>query len=167
MSNKGCEIKWLSESEISIEGIIDEYADFSSLTSRASQVLRVDLSKITRINSSGIRSWIQTILRHKIQLSLRHCSPVVVEQFSMIPEFIGKNGFVESFYGHFVCHDCSHETSHLFQCGIDVFPGESYREEQLEQECPSCSGTMELDHNPEIYFSFLRSMKPRLPQKAS
>lgn len=167
MANKGCNIKWLSGDAISIEGIIDEYADFSSLSRRAEQTLNVDLSGVVRMNSSGIRSWIQSIMRYKVQLVLHNCSPIVVEQFSMIPEFIGRSGSVESFYGQFICSHCSHEGAELFHVGTDVFPGKSYTEQDLERECPSCGEIMELDHNPEIYFSFLRAMKPKLPFQAS
>ena len=167
MGKQGCDIKWTEPDTVVISGIIDEYADFSSLSQRAQQSLNVDLSQVTRMNSSGIRTWIQSIMRHKIELNLTNCSPVVVEQFSMIPEFIGKNGFVESFQAQFICGSCGTETQDTFQVGVDVFPGQNYSDHVLEKTCPSCGQSMDFDHNPEIYFSFLRTMKPRLPKKAS
>ena len=159
---KRCEIKWLSLNEMEISGIVDEYADFSELAQVAEKILTVDFSGVTRMNSSGIRGWIQNVRRHKITLILKNCSSPVVEQFSMIPEFTGKNGFVESFFVHYHCVACEYETRLLLRIGIEIHLGDSpHIDQQLATPCPKCGETLDLDHNPEIYFSFLRPMKPQ------
>jgi len=159
---KHCVINWLADDEVAISGIVDEYADFSEFARCAQNTLTVDFAEVTRMNSSGIRSWIQAIMKHKIKLVLRNCSSVVVEQFSMIPEFVGKNGFVESFYVHYHCVSCQYETKRLFVPGRDIQISESPQvEPHLPEPCPKCADVVELDHNPEIYFAFLRFMKPR------
>lgn len=159
---KHCTIKWLAQNEVTISGIVDEYADFSEFVRCAQNTLIVDFADVTRMNSSGIRSWIQTIMKHKIKLVLRNCSSVVVEQFSMIPEFVGKNGFVESFFVHYHCVACEYETRKLFIPGRDIQICESPQtESRLPSPCPKCGDIVELDHNPDIYFAFLRFMKPR------
>ncbi len=159
---KHCVIKWLAQDEVSISGIVDEYADFSEFARCAQKTLTVDFAEVTRMNSSGIRSWIQTIMKHKIKLVLRNCSSVVVEQFSMIPEFVGKNGYVESFFVHYHCVSCDYELKKLFIPGRDILISEAPQaESRLPNPCPKCGDVVELDHNPDIYFAFLRFMKPR------
>lgn len=160
---KRCTINWLEQNLVSISGIVDEYEDFSEFTRCAQNTLIVDFSGVTRMNSSGIRNWIQAITKHKIKLLLRNCSSVVVEQFSMIPEFVGKNGYVESFFVPYHCVACEYETQKLFITGQDIQICESPEADaQLAEPCPQCGDVVELDHNPEIYFAFLRFMK--LPQ---
>lgn len=138
--------------------MLDEYTDFSELSSHVGKTLRIDLSEVTRVNSTGVRTWIQAMTRNKIRLVLTDCSPVVVEQFSMISEFIGKEGYVESFYALFVCDACEHEEQQLFHVGKDVEVGEI--PELAEKICPDCGEVMECEHNEETYFSFLKMMKP-------
>lgn len=161
MAKKGCVISWSNPQAITITGVVDEYADFSGLASMAQKTLAVDLGGVTRVNSSGIRNWIQTILRNKIQIVLSNCSPVIVDQFSMIPEFIGKSGYVESFYGNFHCASCGYEHAHLFVLGRDVQAGHVRPLIALTQPCPRCPETMDFDHNPDVYFAFLKMVKPR------
>ena len=159
MDLKGCKITWLGERELSISGHVDEYADFSELGPVAQQSLRVNFANVVRVNSSGIRAWIQFILKHKIQLRLYECAPAVVDQFSMIPEFLGKNGFVESFYANYQCSACSFEEKKLFTYGKDYVAGSDQVLAPLSYTCPKCQGKVELDHSPEVYFAFLRLMQ--------
>lgn len=157
---KHCTIQWLGANQVAISGIVDEYADFSEFERCAQQTLTVDFANVTRMNSSGVRSWIQTMTRHKVKLLLRNCSSVVVEQFSMIPEFIGKNGYVESFFVHYHCVSCDYETRQLLVPGKDIQIGDSpHVDLRLPEACPQCGDAVELDHNPDIYFGFLRFMK--------
>lgn len=159
MKEKGCKLDWKSTSSVFITGIVDEYADFSSLATCAGQMLYVDFSGVSRVNSSGLRSWIQTIQRNKIQLVLRDCSPSVVEQFAMIPEFVGKNGVVESFYARYQCVSCMHEENHRYQIGVNLDADTLNLDLQLATPCPQCGDVVELDHHAELYLTFLRSSK--------
>lgn len=158
-------ITWLDAKTVAIAGVVDEYADFTELNLAASTLLTVDFSGVVRMNSSGIRTWVQTIMKNQIQLNLRNCASAVVEQFSMIPEFIGRNGQVESFFVPYHCQSCDYETKRLMRPGLDIPVGVSIDfPTSLAQACPKCGGKVEFDHNPEIYFSFLRYIKS---QKAS
>ncbi len=159
MEAKGCRISWVQENEVRISGVVDEYADFNELGKSSQKTLRVDFSEVSRVNSSGIRAWIQLILKYKIRLRLHHCSPAIVDQFSMIPEFLGKNGFVESFYANYLCGSCAYEEKKFFEQGKDFEPGVEQVKAPLSYECPRCHGNLELDHNPEVYFAFLRLIK--------
>ncbi|NRA63542.1 MAG: hypothetical protein HRU19_03615 [Pseudobacteriovorax sp.] len=153
-----CKIEWLSESKVKISGVIDEFSTFESLFSKNLPEVWIDFSDVTRINSSGIREWVQAVLSTETVLHLENCSSVMVDQFSMIPEFVGKNGRVESFYCHYICDDCSHEDKDLLTVGKTIEPNQDF-EPFLEKPCSNCGGTMELDHNPDIYFAFLRFTK--------
>lgn len=159
MKEKGCKLDWKSTASVFITGMVDEYADFSSLAQSAGQVLYVDFSGVTRVNSSGLRSWIQSIQRHKIQLVLRECSPSIVEQFAMIPEFVGKNGVVESFFARYQCLSCIYEENQRYQIGADQSAEPPKVDVQLANPCPNCGDVVELDHHAELYLNFLQSSK--------
>ena len=157
-----CVIKWVASHEVEISGIVDEYADFAELSRCAQQSLTVDFAGVTRMNSLGIRSWIQTIMKYKIKLQLRNCSSVVVEQFSMIPEFMGKNGDVESFFVHYQCVGCDYETKVLMQPSSDIeLSATPCVDLKMAAPCPKCGEVLELDHDPDFYFTFLRILKTR------
>jgi hypothetical protein len=153
-----CKIEWVSEKRVKISGIIDEFSSFRDLFSHQLEEIWIDFSGVTRINSSGIREWVQAVLSSNVRLHMENCSAVMVDQFSMIPEFIGKNGVVESFFVHYLCDACGHEEKNLCVVGKDIKAEDSYKE-ALDDPCPVCGGVLELDHNPDIYFAFLKFMK--------
>jgi len=157
-----CKIDWTDQKRVKISGVIDEFSSFAEVFNRNPTEIWIDFSGVTRINSSGIREWVQAVLGSSARLHMENCSAVMVDQFSMIPEFIGKNGVVESFFIHYLCDSCGHEEKKLTIVGKDINPGDPYRE-ALDEACPVCGGLMELDHNPDIYFAFLKFMK-RPPQ---
>lgn len=149
-----CKIEWVDKNRVKVIGIIDEFSSFESLFSSAADPLHIDFSEVTRINSSGIREWVQGVLSSTSTLILERCSSVMVDQLSMIPEFIGRNGEVRSFFVHYVCDSCSKEQQEL----VEVTPQLNVaRLESPETSCKSCGGKLSIDHNPDIYFSFLRN----------
>ena len=160
MQSKGCRFDWNSTNSVVISGEIDEYADFTCLNNCSGQILYVDFAKVTRLNSSGLRTWIQTIIKNKIQLVLRECSAVVVEQFAMIPQFIGKNGTIESFFARYQCISCVHEELRRFQVGLNLDLAHPHMDAELKEPCPECGGCLELDQAPEIYLSFIHLSTP-------
>ncbi len=159
MKTKGCKLEWKSTNSVAISGEVDEYADFSTLVQAASQILYVNFARVTRLNSSGLRTWIQTITKNKIQLVLQECSPVVVEQFAMIPDFIGKNGTVESFYARYQCVACLQEELKRFQCGQNLDLADPMIAVELDKPCPKCGDAVELDQSPDVYLSFIKYYK--------
>ena len=153
-----CKIQWLDERRAKVSGVIDEFSSFEELFNKNQEEIWIDFSEVTRINSSGIREWVQAVLGSTARLHLEKCSAVMVDQFSMIPEFIGKNGTIESFFVHYICDSCGHEERELLEVGKDIGGDKTYKE-QLEDPCPSCGHVLELDHNPDIYFAFLKFVK--------
>src|SRR5688572_23269192 len=88
------------ESRVVLSGEITEDADFSPLLLPTKKLV-IDLSQVTRINSSGLREWIEFVRssnRAEVQLVLERCAPIVVTQLNMIWNFAGKDGQVRSVY---------------------------------------------------------------------
>lgn len=158
-----CQLDWKSTQSVAISGEIDEHADFSSFNKLRGQKIYVDFSGVTRLNSSGVRSWIQTIMKNKIQLVLRECSPVVVEQYSLVPQFIGQDGKVESFFARYHCNACTHETLKRFQIGHNLSSSDPKLPLNFEKPCPDCGDVLELDQSPDIYLSIFRKATPGKP----
>jgi anti-anti-sigma regulatory factor len=150
-------LTWRLEEEsgapvLRLYGAIDEDADFTDILESANRYteIRIDLGGITRINSVGVREWVNFVraLDSHESVVLERCVPVVVTQLNMIANFAG-TGRVVSVYAPYVCDECGHEESNLVDTSgtIDV---ESFS----ERTCPNCGETMELDDLPESYFSF-------------
>ena len=157
---KKCEFEWVDDKHLKLSGIIDEYCSFAEVFKKLKDEIWIDFSGITRINSSGVREWVQEVVKSDVKIHFENCSSVIVDQFSMIPEFLGRNGIVESFAVHYVCENCSFETQKNFVVGKDIQPGKEDYDEVSEIKCPSCGyEQMELDHNPDIYFAFLKFIK--------
>lgn len=85
---------------IYLNGVITEDSQLELVDSDGEATLVLDLQGITRINSYGIRQWINNLKRLKEKspnLIFTRCPPMVIEQFNMISNF-GAEGVVQSFY---------------------------------------------------------------------
>jgi transcription elongation factor Elf1 len=150
-----CEFRWINDRTLKISGTIDENFSIDEELPKFKEEVWIDLRDVARINSCGVREWIKAIVKNQSKIHYINCSSVIVTQFSMIPEFIGRHGVVDSFETQFVCPSCGHEDSMILVVGKDIQPGlESYMESP-EMKCSECGEQMECDHNPELYFSFL------------
>ena len=149
------EIIWENDKSLKISGTIDENFVFDDTVAKFGSEVTIDLRGVERINSCGVREWIKAILKSEAKISFINCSSVIVSQFSMIPEFLGRYGVVKSFETQFVCDNCGFEDAKILEVGKDIQPGLELYEDGPEIECSECGETMECDHNPELYFSFL------------
>jgi len=135
-------------------GEIDENADFAELRRRLRGVVVFHLAEVRRINSCGVREWVNFVrdLPGVTELTFTHCSPAIVTQLNMIYNFRGA-ATVRSFFAPYVCESCGHEEEKL----LDVqsqFPGNTVGAIPAFQ-CEQCSMPMEFDDLPERYLSFL------------
>ncbi|MBC7661608.1 MAG: hypothetical protein H7249_18070 [Chitinophagaceae bacterium] len=153
--SKSVRLDWKSTNSVVISGELDESSDLSSLDRCASQICYVDFAKVSRVNSTGLKTWLQTITKNKIQLVLRECSVSIVEQFAMVPQFLGKNGIVESFFAPYHCISCFHEDQKRYQVGQNLDLDHPHIEVELKDPCPECGDVLELEQAPELYLSFL------------
>lgn len=137
--------------ELEIRGVIDEFFDFGPLLERAGPKVRVDLSGVHRINSSGVREWIRFLrqLTADREVKLLRCADVMVRQFNMIVNMTTGTS-VESVQLHYTCQSCSHEQVDTLVLGPSV---------EIEEEvpCPACGQTMLFDSLPQAYLAFLKS----------
>jgi DNA-directed RNA polymerase subunit RPC12/RpoP len=152
---KRFDVQWVDDKKVKISGTIDENFTFDDEVAKFNDEVEIDLRGVERINSCGVREWIKAILKTNARIHFVNCSSVIVAQFSMIPEFLGNNGVVDSFETQFVCDHCGHEESKILVVGKDIQPGQEIYEEGPELACSECGEMMECDHNPELYFSFL------------
>jgi hypothetical protein len=141
---------WL---RVELRGEVDENADFSELR----QVLRgnvvLGLEGITRINSCGVREWVNFVrqLDGVRALWFARCSPPVVLQLNTIYNFRGR-ARVCSFLAPYVCEVCHIDEYKLLDVA-EHFPDR--RAHVPAFRCHRCGGVMVFDELPERYLSFL------------
>lgn len=137
---------------VTVSGSVDEDADFAALARDIAphKQLRMDLAEIDRINSCGVREWVNFIrsIPADSSIELVRCSPAFVSQINMISNFTGA-ARVSSVQAPYVCEECGHETRVEF----DVSPGQ--QPELPEVPCPECKAAMEFDDIEDSYFAFL------------
>jgi len=135
-----------------LTGVIDEHADLRFFSNLHGDV-RLSMRGVRRINSYGVRSWIDGIRKvpADCNLELVECPPPVVDQMNMVAGFLGK-GRVTSFYGAMMCESCAHEVDHLFTVDEVRKAGGKFP----PVACPSCGKKMEIDDIEEQYLLFVR-----------
>ena len=95
------------------EGILDETCELPEFQSSINGRLTVDLEKLAMINSLGCRKWIQWIrtLPPSLTVTLKNCSPVVVNQINILSGFIPARAVVESILVPYYCAVCDLDDS--------------------------------------------------------
>ena len=136
-----------------LEGIINEFSSFVTVLNSNLNPLKLDMKCIKAINSTGARCWVESFYNCEKEIELYHCSPPVIDQFNLIPEFINSKTKVISFFALFYCDACDQEEF------IKTIPEKNfctqtnhYKEEIL---CPFCQEEMQEDFNRDDYFLFL------------
>src|SRR5262245_48175591 len=81
-----------------LAGVIDELADLSFFAGLRGQV-KLNLKQVTRINSYGVRAWIENIgkLSDEVSLDYVECPPPMIDQMSMVAGFLGRGRVVSLF----------------------------------------------------------------------
>lgn len=138
---------------LTISGVIDENADLSPLQDLKSSNVEVNLKGVRRINSFGVRSWIDAIrqIPDATRLIFVQCPSPVVDQCNMVTGFLG-HGVLQSFYAPMTCEECDEQLDQLFET-------EKCRElggKLPSTPCPRCSRDMEVDDLEEQYLLFVR-----------
>jgi len=131
-----------------LKGYINDATELASLV-RLPGTLRIDLAGVERINSVGVKTWVHFVRdREKAggDTVCERCSPVIVQQISMISNFMGTRTRVKSLYVAYVCSACHNERLEL----VDLTPG---RPAQVAATlpCPKCKGTAQLDEVEQMY----------------
>ncbi len=137
---------------LNLSGVIDEFADLSFLSHLEGKVV-VHLGEVRRINSFGVRLWIDGVRAIPEEASVIFVDvPVpLVEQVNMIHDFFGR-GLVESFQAPMACNSCGRMETVLFSVEV-CRKNDPVR---LECKCGGCDAEMELDDIEEQYLAFLK-----------
>ncbi len=138
---------------VTLAGVIDEAADLSPLAGLGGRPLELDLRGIQRINSSGVRTWIDFVRAVPPTTPMRfvRCPPAIVDQCNMVHGFLG-HGRLESFYAPLACRECDEQVEQLYatavvQAGAGALP---------PTPCPRCRRPMAIDDLEDQYLSFVR-----------
>jgi anti-anti-sigma regulatory factor len=142
---------------VEFSGEIDENADFAELRRRLSGAVVFHLADVRRINSCGVREWVNFVreIPNVADLTFTHCSPAIVTQLNMIYNFRGR-AKVRSFYAPYVCESCHIEEEKLLDVQSQFPNGEIGLTPEFK--CSSCNQAMEFDDLPERYLSFLTEL---------
>jgi len=141
------------QDEVTIVGVIDENSDLSPLVRLGERPIRVHLRGVRRVNSFGVRAWMDAIRRVPItaKLTFVHCPPPVVDQCNMVQGFLG-HGRIESFYAPMTCAECDEQLDQLFETAACRAIGGKLP----PTPCPRCGRPMEVDDLEEQYLLFVR-----------
>ena len=138
-------------SYVKLGGVIDEDNELADLVEKIpSGTAVIDLGEIERINSCGVREWVNFIrtLSQSRQVRLLRCSMPIVEQLNMVFNFRG-TAAIESFFAPFCCSNCGASTAVL------LTPADAPQASAAPRRCDQCGGSSVFDDLPERYFAFL------------
>ena len=116
------------------------------------RVLHLDLAGVTRINSGGVRSWIQWLatLPSGIACHVEACSFAVTQQAVSIANFLP--GQLHGFAVPYYCEACGHDD--LVQAQPPTAPAET-------RPCSACGATAQLDMPLDMIQGLLEPRSPR------
>lgn len=135
----------VSEKDIKIEGIIDEYFLFSSISFTPASDIVLDLAKLEKINSCGIREFISwlTSLPGEINVNYINCPIFFINQSNMVHGIVSKNRKIVSFYCPYFNEEKDEEVEILTRL-----------EEIVEMKAPVHEG-LTFDSIEKKFFNFL------------
>lgn len=141
---------------LELKGNIDEDANFTPPDLAGAAAVVLDLEGVNAINSVGIREWIKWVkaLPGSLQLSVRRCPKIIVDQINMVAGFLPGATKVESFYVPYYSEGSGAEKMVLFEFGKEYKDGEVHAPPDVKDEAGE---TMEMDVIEAKYFKFLKN----------
>jgi serine/threonine protein kinase len=142
---------------LELEGEINETSDLGAVFARSGAV-HLDLSQVTRINSAGIRAWLDAALARDdgLEISFERCSYALVSQLNMHPE-LTEGVRVASITAPYYCPNCRLEVAEVLQVEA-LAASQLDRSGEIEapcHKCPECNCELQFEALPEEYFAFL------------
>lgn len=145
-------------SYVKLGGVIDEDNELPGLVEKIpAGTAVIDLAEIERINSCGVRDWVNWLGKLETQQTkvvLVACSPAIVAQINLVNNFTG-SGTVKSFYVPYFCPECDQEKRLLTETS-DMGPAPH---EPPICRCDECDRVMDFDDLADSYFAFLSTQK--------
>ena len=143
-------------SYLTIIGVVDEDNELSKVERvLAPGPLLVDLAHIDRINSLGLRDWVDWVSRVErkgTELVFVNCSPVATSKINEVSNFTGR-GLVKSVSLPYYCPLCECEKLLLWE--VEILVGLAPISIAPSCRCDDCDGVMQFDNYEETYFAFL------------
>jgi hypothetical protein len=138
---------------VTLSGVIDENADLALISTLGGRPARFNMRAVRRINSYGVRSWIDAIRKvsRETEVTFVQCPPPVIDQCNMVAGFLG-HGQLESFFAPMTCPECDEQIDQLFETAACRANGGKLP----VTPCPRCSRPMEVDDLEEQYLLFVR-----------
>ena len=129
-----------------------------SLTEAKDRTLIVNLSRVERINSCGVRDWMHWVMGLESRgnrLYLVQVSPPLIGQLNLVRNLCG-NAVVLSFQAPYYCPNCKLESVEtLFtRALVDLKASPT-------AFCQSCGEPLEFDALPGVYFAFVPGQAAR------
>ncbi len=142
------------DAQVTLEGVIDEDANFDKIKSLKMNNFIFDFDNVTMINSCGIREWIKYLKEiDSAAVTYINCPQIIIEQVNMVHGFIKKETSVKSFYAPYFCEKCDIGKKILLN------NNEIVHMSAPEKKCTTCNGELEFDAIEKQYFSFLNQGK--------
>ena len=144
--------------EVKFSGTISQDADFSPVQLDGVESVAFDFEEVNRINSVGIRQWIQFIetIPETVNVSFERCPLRIINQINLFPGFTGNRRVdINSFYAQFKCKDCRKSHTTLLETR-QHFNSDEIKAPMIP--CPKCKKDMRFDGIAKKYFLFLRRM---------
>jgi len=146
---------------LKLSGEIDEFTRIAAVLAMIDTPRVVlDLSDVRRINSSGVREWMNLMMelhRKGLEVTLEACSPAIVSQLNKITNFAA-SAKVKSVLAPYVCDACVREHHVLVPVEPDVRIATTLA-------CPECGQPSSFDDLAENFLDF--AFKPSLPAPPS
>lgn len=142
------------EAYISLEGVIDEDANFDKIKALSLKNYIFDFNNVVMINSCGIREWIKYLQGlDGANIKYLNCPQIIIEQVNMVHGFIRKGIMVDSFYAPYFCAQCDTAKKILLKCD------EIKNLKSPIKFCNTCKSELEFDAIEKQYFSFMSQGK--------
>lgn len=136
-----------------IEGPINETFSTFNLKISREKSIRFDFTKVTTVNSMGIRFWIAWIHNNPgVVFHFRNCPVCVVDQINNVSDFMPSGTSIESFFVPYYGEVTGEEKHELYVERVDFKRGQIPTVKLVED---SYGNRMEIDVYPQKYFKFL------------
>lgn len=141
---------------LQLKGNIDEDANFAPPDIAGAGAVVLDLEGVNAINSVGIREWIKWVKAFPttLQLSVRKCPKIIVDQINMVAGFLPTHAVVESFFVPYYSDSSGNEKMVLFENGKEFSNGEVNAPPEVKDDSGE---VMEMDVIEAKYFKFLKN----------
>ncbi|MEK6580383.1 MAG: hypothetical protein AABZ55_14245 [Bdellovibrionota bacterium] len=139
--------------EITLIGSVDELSPLDTGVGEVPDLIRVNCREVSRLNSIGIKIWInyfQELKKKGKQVIFQECSVPVVFALGMLSNFTA--GYpVSSLFAEYSCEKCTNTFDVLFTVEKLV----EIALQLPEMPCKTCSGPAHCSEGPE-YLAFLK-----------